>query len=309
METCPVRAHGGDDRAFSTPTRMDRVRHSASDRRDDQATAYLHARTPGDNALLGHPLLSAETETCLANRIALGDMQARNELVTANLRLVASIARRYAGRGLPLEDLIAEGTVGLFRAAQDFDPHHATRFSTYAAYWIRKEIRDAINRLSPRVHIPGHTLQLMRRWHRTERLLEQRLGRSPSFEEVGDELHLGQAHRRMVRLGLKGSGGIVSLLEDAHSDGAAASGTTSLPEAASELADDWEAVARRLEGLDERLRIVITMRFGLDGEEPRTLRTVADRLGVTREWARRLEVRALAILRGTETRKPAALSA
>lgn len=144
------------------------------------------------------PLLSAAGERELAKRIATGDVEARDELARANLRLVVSIARQYSGRGLPLEDLIAEGNVGLLRAVEGFDPGAGTRFSTYAAFWVRQAVRVALNKYGHAVRLPQYMGVLLPKWRRAEAALRDSLGRDPSAAEVATELGLKRGQARAV---------------------------------------------------------------------------------------------------------------
>ena len=139
----------------------------------------LYLRDIRDDALL-----TAAEERELAAAIALGDEKARRRLIECNLRLVVRIARDYVGRGIPLDDLIGEGNLGLIRAAQEFDPRFGTRFSTYAGYWIKQAIRHALINTTPTIRLPAHMVGLMTRWRRAERAMQRDLGREPSFDEI-----------------------------------------------------------------------------------------------------------------------------
>src|SRR5947209_8866765 len=136
------------------------------------------------------PLLNAEEEKQLAYRIEEGDSEARDRMVRANLRLVVNIARSYTGKGLGLQDLIEEGNLGLLRAVDGFDPSMNTRFSTYAAYWVKQAIRRAIVSTARAVRIPAYMAQLLGRWRRAAAELERELGRAPTPEEVAGRLGL-----------------------------------------------------------------------------------------------------------------------
>ena len=130
------------------------------------------------------PLLSAEDERQLAYRIERGDNEARDRMVRANLRLVVNIARGYAGRGLALEDLIAEGNLGLVRAVEGFDPSMNTRFSTYASYWIKQSIKRALVNTAQTIRIPAYMVELLAKWRRATAKVPDELGRAPTHEEV-----------------------------------------------------------------------------------------------------------------------------
>jgi RNA polymerase primary sigma factor len=240
--------------------------------------------------------LSTQEEHDLAARIADGDREARNLLVLANLGLVGTIARGFLGRGLPYEDLVAEGSLGLMRGAEEFDPRFGTRFSTYAAYWIREAIRRALMNTTSTIRLPVHMVGLLTRWRRAERALRREAGRAPSFDEIASSLQLSEAQQTLVsralnarRLRLESSYGagasehLFSEITDRH-------GSADEP---AEAEEDRCAVWRLMGQLDARERAILTLRYGLEGELPLTLKEIGRRLGVTREWVRKLEVRAL----------------
>jgi RNA polymerase primary sigma factor len=235
--------------------------------------------------------LSSDEEIELARRIARGDHQARNHMVQANLGLVHAIAKEFHGRGLDLDDLIGEGNLGLIRAAEEFDPGFGTRFSTYAAYWIKEAIRHALINTTATIRLPAWMVGLVTRWRRAERAL----GRAPGFDEVATSLGLSDAQRTMVARALD-AGRL--RLEGSFADGA---GTRIVARATdghrveeqAEAEDDRALLRSRLDRLDERERLTLTWRYGLEGDPPLTLKQIGRRLSVTREWARKLEIRAL----------------
>lgn len=252
-------------------------------------------------------LLSAAEERDLAAAIARGDSDARARMIQANLRLVVKIARDYLGRGLVLDDLIGEGNLGLIRAAEEFDPRYGTRFSTYASYWIKQAIRHALINTTSTIRLPAHMVGLLTKWRRAERLLRRDLGRPPTFDEIAGALGLTEAQKELVAkaqrasaLKLEGSLGDEdeSWSADEAMDGCEA------PGAALESADDRSELFRRMERLDERERQVLSMRFGLAGELPLTLKEIGRRLGVTREWVRKIELRAVSKLDEMATQQP-----
>src|SRR5213596_2797238 len=130
------------------------------------------------------PLLSADQEKQLAYRIEVGDSEARDQMVRANLRLVVNIARNYTGKGLQLQDLIEEGNLGLLRAVEGFDPTMETRFSTYASYWIKQSIKRALVNTGKTIRIPAYMVELLAKWRRASAKLQEDLGRPPTQEEV-----------------------------------------------------------------------------------------------------------------------------
>jgi RNA polymerase primary sigma factor len=243
-------------------------------------------------------LLSADDERRLAAAIARGDAEARTRLIRHNLRLVVRIARDYANRGLTLDDLVGEGNLGLIRAAEEFDPAFGVRFSTYASYWIKQAIRHALLNTTATIRLPAHMVGLLTKWRRAEKALRRDLGRDPSPERVADALGLSAAQRGMVESAFRAKrlrldtdrsrdeddGGWSS---DDAVDGQAA------PELAVEDAEARDEVRRRLSRLDDRERTIVSLRFGLDGHAPLTLKEIGRRLGVTREWVRKIEARAV----------------
>jgi RNA polymerase primary sigma factor len=248
-------------------------------------------------------LLSAAEECSLAEAIANGDRDARGRMIQANLRLVVKIAREYTGRGLSLDDLIGEGNLGLIRAAEEFDPRFGTRFSTYASYWIKQAIRHALINTTATIRLPAHMYGVLTRWRRAERLLCRERGCEPTFDEVAEHLGLTEMQKGLVVKARRASQlKLESSLSDEDRSWTADRTMDSVdgPEAALELSDDREEVLKRLDRLDERERLVVTLRFGLDGEQTMTLREIGQRLGVTREWVRKIELRAVSKLIAAE---------
>jgi RNA polymerase primary sigma factor len=261
-------------------------------RTDSSVEAYLRD-------VRGTPLLTADGERELARGVARGDPQARDRFVRANLRLVVAIARGYAGRGLPLADLIGEGNLGLLRAVARFDPSRETRFANYAAYWIRQSIRRALHNTARTVRLPDRLEHLLGRWRRAQAGLRGELGRDPTEEEVALALGLSGKELDALRKALpllhsaslqrdQGEGGLS--LEDTLSD------PREGPAAAAAKAEDLPRVRAMLEGLGGRKALVLRLRFGLSGEGPLTLKDVGARLGLTPEGARQIEKGALTAL-------------
>jgi RNA polymerase primary sigma factor len=246
------------------------------------------------------PLLSAREERELARRVEAGDAAARDEMVRANLRLVVNVARHYTGHGLSLQDLIAEGNLGLLRAVQGFDPSLNLRFSTYACYWIKQSIQRAVINAGRTIRVPAYMFNLLVRWQRASLALQEELGRPPSPEEVADSLELPAKKLHMLQSALRvynpgpqsgqdeSDWPLSEMLRDDHAQASA----TRLMEA-----EDLDQMRRRLDELDPPEAAVLRLRFGLDGEEPRTLKEVAEHLGLTRQRVRQLERRALRRLR------------
>lgn len=241
-------------------------------------------------------LLTANEECCLSKAIHAGDSQARARMIQANLRLVVKIARDYLGRGLMLDDLVGEGNLGLIRAAEDFDPAFGTRFSTYASYWIKQAIRHALTNTTATIRLPAHTVGLLSKWRRAERALLRELGHAPSHDQIAINMGLTDAQRKLVDQALRAS---TLRYESAGSDEyspwspEATADDRYAPDAALDREDQSLDLYKRLDRLDERERTIVTLRFGLGGGTPLTLKEVGRRLGVTREWVRKIECRAV----------------
>jgi RNA polymerase primary sigma factor len=257
-------------------------------------------------------LLSAAEESTLAAAIARGDADARTRMIQSNLRLVVRIARDYIGRGLSLDDLIGEGNLGLIRAAEEFDPAFGTRFSTYASYWIKQAIRHALTNTTATIRLPSHMVNLLTKWRRAERSLARELGTAPTEEQVAVQLGLTDAQLELVR---KAKLANRLQLESHFADEASgwtpddAAAEVEEPGAALEADDERSLLRRRLDRLETRERMVITLRYGLEGNAPMTLKEVGRRLGVTREWVRKIELRAVRRLEEAEAPEPAPTSA
>lgn len=259
--------------------------------------------------------LTAQDEVKLAEAVALGDQVARNQLIEANAKLVVSIATQYVGRGLSLEDLVGEGNIGLIRAAQDFKASFGTRFSTYSAYWIKQSIRLALTNTSGTIRLPSHMVVLLQKWARAQRQLERELAREATFDEIADRLGMNQLHRSYVRKALQARYlALESTITD--EDGMPWSADRAMDHREGvevELLEDEERkmLMRRMTRLNDRERAVITFRYGLHGEESLTWSEIGKRLGMTREWARKIELKALDKMRvegtsATPTEPPAA---
>ena len=245
-------------------------------------------------------LLSSDEEVELAIRMANGDPYARKRLSEANLRLVVSIAKRYVGRGMQFLDLIQEGNLGLIKAVEKFDHTKGFKFSTYATWWIRQAITRAIADQARTIRIPVHMVETINKLVRIQRQLLQELGREPTPEEIGKEMGLPPERVREIQ---KISQEPVSLetpigeeedsqLGDFIEDDAAV-----VPPDAASFSMLQEQLSKVLDGLAERERKVISLRFGLEDGHPRTLEEVGREFGVTRERIRQIESKTLAKLR------------
>ena len=243
--------------------------------------------------------LSEEDAAVLQHNLAEGEL-ARRRLVEANLRLVVSIARRYVGRGLAMLDLIQEGNMGLMRAVERFDYRKGFKFSTYATWWIRQAISRAIADQGRTIRMPIHVLDVVNKLRRARRELAQDLGRDPTVDELAADLDL--ASERVEEL-LRFAQDTVSLETPVGEDSTGTLGDMvedpdgERPVDAATFASLQDQLARALEGLSEREREVLIMRFGLADGKMRTLEEVGSAFNVTRERIRQLEMKALAKLR------------
>jgi RNA polymerase primary sigma factor len=277
------------DVAEGTAMTLRRIERSHSDM---SSPLQIYLRDINDT-----PLLSAQEERDLSERVAIGDPHAREHMVKANLRLVVNIARGYLGKGLNLEDLIEEGNLGLMRAVEGFDGMMETRFSTYASYWIKQSIRRAVMNNGKPIRLPAYMVSLLAKWRRATIVLTDRLGRAPTHEEVGRALRLTKKKMGIVAKAIRVNNltphsekpeedgpALDEFLTDDHNKGA----ESQLIEA-----DDLNRIFAHLDSLEDREATVIRMRFGLDAYNPMTLREVGENLGLTRERVRQLESQAL----------------
>ena len=252
-------------------------------------------------SVAGHRLLSREEEVELAKRIEEGDTQARDELVQANLRLVISIAVKYQGHNVPLEDLIQEGNIGLIKAAGKFDYRKGFKFSTYAIWWIKQAIMRTLDNFSRSIRLPSYIVAKMNKFDSIYATLCQELQREPRREEIAEALDLTVNQVEEI---LTFNADTISM-DLPLSDERSASTLGDLVEDPTTGGEDGpiaelineDLIAQFLKKLPEREQKVLKMRFGLEDGERKTLREIGDALDVTRERIRQLEIYAIKQLR------------
>jgi RNA polymerase primary sigma factor len=249
-------------------------------------------------------LLSHQQEMHLSRRTKAGDKRARQKLIEKNLKLVVSVAKKYRGYGLPFEDLIQEGNIGLMKAVEKYDPERGFRFSTYATWWIRQALQRAVADKGRIVRVPTHMGEKIRKLVRTQNQLSAELGREATDEEVAERLEWSADEVREVKevvpdpMSLdrplnteEGASSLGSFIEDEH-----ASDTPG--EVIREAEEAWlgEAVG----GLPERHRHILVRRYGLDERKPATLAEVGDELKMSRERVRQVQRQAELMLKSRE---------
>jgi RNA polymerase primary sigma factor len=250
-------------------------------------------------------LLTHQEEIDLSKRAKKGDEAARNRLIEKNQRLVISVAKKSRGRGLPFEDLIQEGNIGLMRAVEKFDSDRGFRFSTYATWWIRQAVQSAVADKGRTIRIPVHVGDKMRKMARTYNELWAELARAPSDERVAEKLGWSVEDIRKVKDAMpdastslnqplssdEGSSELGELIEDEHSSGTAGTVMSEM-----EISELGEAVDR----LPERYRRVLVRRYGLDEKDPATLAELGDELELSHERVRQLQLEAVRVLKNGE---------
>lgn len=244
-------------------------------------------------------LLTADEEKELAYRIAKGETDARDQMVRANLRLVVNIARGYTGKGLALQDLIEEGNLGLLRAVEGFDPSMNTRFSTYASYWIKQSIKRALVNTAKTIRIPAYMVELLAKWRRATNQLQDEYGRPPTHEEIAKFLGLPKKKLSIIKKAIRvyNSAPQTDQADAGWSiDEMLMDGRNKTPDNEMVETDDLKQVLHLLDKMDPREASVLRMRFGLNDEEPKTLKEIGECLGLTRERVRQIESEALAKL-------------
>jgi len=247
------------------------------------------------------PLLTAVQEKDLARRIIQhNDPEAREIMVRSNLRLVVNLAKHYINRGLSLPDLIEEGNIGLLKAVEGFDPNEGTRFSTYASWWIKQAIKRAlINSVQP-IHIPAYMVEMMAKMKHAMRELEDVYGRLPSIDELSLHMKMSPKKLKIIRKAIRA---VNTPTQSGSADGEltindlVADMNTPTPDEAVLEGDNIRHLLDLLDSIDEREATILRLRYGLDGEDPMTLKQIGERIGLTRERVRQIEHEALSKLR------------
>ena len=267
--------------------------HTASNLSDlpTRSSFALYLREIGEE-----PLLTPAQEVELADRIKVGDEQARERMIKANLRLVVKIARDYEGFGLPLLDLINEGNIGLMKAVDKFDPTKGAKFSTYSSWWIKQAIKRSLSNQSKTIRLPIHLVEKIAKLRQVSVRLQEVLGREPSDEELAKELEIAPSRVAMMR---RASTRPLSLDETFGEDDSTrleervADENAQHPYEELELQTSLNLLGKMLTKLNARESTILKYRFGLDGEKERTLEEVGQEFGVTRERIRQLQNMAL----------------
>ena len=251
------------------------------------------------------PLLTAEEEIALARKIKRGDNAARDRMIQANLRLVVTIAGDYVDLGLPIMDLVSEGSIGLTKAVERFDPTKGAKLSTYAAWWIKQSIKLALSNQAKTIRLPVHLVEKISKVRRLALEMSHELGREPSDEELADEIGLPLERIAELRNGSTRPASLEAVIDENDS--------TQLGEMIADedahTSYDWlrdQDLQRQLKGalhvLDDREKKIVFQRFGLDGSSPKTLEQLGATIGLTRERIRQLQTKALEKLRKALTK-------
>jgi RNA polymerase primary sigma factor len=246
------------------------------------------------------PLLTREEEIKLASQVKRGDKRARERMIKANLRLVVKIAHDYSNLGLPLLDLINEGNIGLMKAVERFDPKKGAKLSTYAALWIKQSIRRALSNQSKTIRLPVHIVDKIHKLHRASLQLAETLGRDPSDTELAERLGVSPARAAQLRTVGASPMSLDAPLgdddENRFSDIVQDEGALT-PYELLRVKTMRQEIRQHVKYLTPREAEIVTLRYGLDGKEPRTLDVVGKKFKVTRERVRQIQEVALHKLR------------
>ena len=257
-------------------------------------------------SIRNYPLLSAEEEITLSKKALRGDLAARQRMIESNLRLVISIGKRYINRGIPFSDVIEEGNLGLIKAVEKFDPSKGFRFSTYASWWIQQYITRAIVNQSKTIRLPVHIVERMKRYFADMEDLVQELGREPHPSEVAGRTTLESAEIEEIQQMLRHTYSLdspISVESDIALSEVVKDPDNISPVSRIHESQHKEMLQRWFHILKENERKILTLRFGLTGDEPQTLEAIGKIFGLTRERVRQIEAGALRKLRELSDQK------
>jgi RNA polymerase primary sigma factor len=263
---------------------------------NDHSAFRLYVREVGQTRLI-----TPQEERELAQRIQKGDAEARERMIKANLRLVVKIARDYEGLGVPLLDLISEGNIGLMKAVDRFDPDKGAKFSTYGAFWIKQAIRRALDNQAKTIRLPSHVVERLGILQRAATKLTEELGREPSDEELAAETGLSERKVKQYRRASATPASLDAPIGDESDSNQiadiVADEKASLPSDELAASTDLDLMNQMLGSLNEREVTILRRRYGLDGEQEKTLEQIGLEYGLTRERIRQIENAALKKLR------------
>lgn len=271
---------------------------------NDHSAFRLYVREVGQTRLI-----TPKEERELARRIKKGDAEAREQMIKANLRLVVKIARDYEGLGVPLLDLISEGNIGLMKAVDRFDPDKGAKFSTYGAFWIKQAIRRALDNQAKTIRLPSHVVERLGVLQRTATKLTEELGREPTDEELAAETGLSERKVKQYRNASATPASLDAPIGDASDANKigdiVADEKAALPSDELSASVDLDLMQELLRDLNEREVTILRRRYGLDGEQEKTLEEIGVDYGLTRERIRQIENAALKKLRARMAKRDA----